>query len=231
MLYEDTDNVTPNGGQECPPSFSPSCLPFLNPDCEIAMTHHRLPHWQQGDVWVFVTWRLADSLPKVTLDEWTETRKIWLSLHPEPWDEKTEKEYHQRFSLQRDEWLDQGCGSCLLKDTVNAKIVVDALLHFNGLRYQLASFVVMPNHVHVLFRPFGKYSLSEIVKSWKGFTAREINKRLGTKGVLWQDGYWDRLIRNERHFFKVVAYIRHNPINAIQKEGGHSCPPFQCFVE
>ena len=184
---------------------------FFDPGTDIDMKQHRLPHWQQDDVWVFVTWRLADSLPKSKLDKWTEEKSIWLVLHPEPWDEKTENEYHERFSCQIDAWLDEDSGSCLLKKHENAKIVSDALCYFDGQRYQLASFVVMPNHVHVLFRPFKEYSIAEIVKSWKGFTAREINKQSGKKGSLWEEDYWDRLIRSEQHFFKVMEYIRENP--------------------
>jgi type I restriction enzyme R subunit len=188
--------------------------PFFNPDAEIERHQRNLPHWQQGEKWVFVTWRLSDSLPKAMLEQWKEERTTWLALHPEPWDEQTESEYHDRFSRQIDEWLDQGAGACVLKDTANARIVADALRHFEGERYEIASFVVMPNHVHVLFRPLGKHTLPEILKSWKGFTAREINKRMGRTGALWQDEYWDRLIRNERHFFKVAEYIRENPVKA-----------------
>jgi len=186
-------------------------LTFFDPESDIDLKQHRLPHWQQGEVWVFVTWRLVDSLPKSKLDKWTEEKSVWLSLHPEPWDEKTESEYHERFSRQIDAWLDEGSGSCLLKEHGNAKIVADALRHFDGLRYQLASFVVMPNHVHVLFRPLEEYSIAEILKLWKGFTAREINKRSGTAGSLWQAEYWDRLIRSGDHFFRVMKYIRENP--------------------
>jgi type I restriction enzyme R subunit len=204
------------GGQECPLSVGGS---FFDSYGEIDKTIHRLPHWQQGNVWVFVTWRLGDSLPKAKLDQWNGEREIWLKLHPEPWDEKIEAEYHERFSRQIDEWLDQGSGSCVLKDPANAKSVAEALRHFDGERYELASFVVMPNHVHVLFRPLGDHVLADILKSWKGFTAREINKRLGKKGRLWQGEYWDRLIRNERHFSKVVEYIRENPVKARLREG------------
>ena len=90
-----------SGGQECPPSFSggQECPPsFFDPYGEVTKTSHRLAHWQQGQVWVFVTWRLRDSLPKAELDQWQEERRIWLALHPEPWDERTEAEYHDRFS-------------------------------------------------------------------------------------------------------------------------------------
>ncbi len=131
---------------------------------------------------------------------------------------------------------------CVLKDPANAKIVADALWHFDSQRYELASFVVMPNHVHVLFRPLGRHALPEIMKSWKGFTARDINRRIGKAGSLWQDEYWDRLIRNEAHFLKVVKYIRENPVKAKLRDGqfllesglssplpktigGQECPP------
>ena len=117
--------------------------------------------------------------------------------------------------------------------------ICDSLLHFNDERYQLASFAIMPNHVHVLFRPFEDHALASTLKSWKGFTAREINKNLGTTGTLWQDEYWDRLIRNEQHYFTVAEYIRQNPVKAKLNKGqfvlwerakghpwghGHSCP-------
>lgn len=117
-----------------------------------------------------------------------------------------------------------------MKYPANANVVADALRHFDGERYELASFVVMPNHV-VLFRPLDGYALGEIVKSWKGFTAREINKGMGKSGSLWQDEYWDRLIRSERHFHKVAEYIRKNPAKAALRDGeyllesGFSNPP------
>ena len=192
---------------------------FFNPIAEIYKYHDNLPHWHQGDVWIFVTWRLGDSLPKEKLDQWQQERGVWLAANPQPWDESTKADYHKHFSQQFDEWLDQGSGSCVLRDPANSKIVANALRHFDGERYELASFVVMPNHVHALFRTNGKHVLSEILKSWKGFTAREINKRIGKNGTLWQEEYWDRLIRTEHHFIKAAKYIRENPIKARLREG------------
>ena len=206
------------GGLESPPSVEESPSSYYNPYGKIDATKNRLPHWQQGETWVFVTWRLGDSLPKEKLDKWNEERDNWCKRYPEPWDDKTKEEYHERFSRQIDRWLDQGSGSCVLKDPSNAKTVADALRHFDGKWYEIASFVVMPNHVHVMFQPLGRHTLVKIVKSWKGFTAREINKRIGKTGALWQDEYWDRLIRSERHFRKVAEYIRENPVNAGLKE-------------
>ncbi len=160
-------------------------MKFLNPYAEIDMHANHLPHWQQGESFVFVTWRLADSLPQAKVSEWMEQRDMWTKHHPKPWDEETEREYHKRFSPKLDEWLDEGCGSCVLKEPANAGIVADALRHFDGDRYALDSFVVMPNHVHVLFCPFVGRKLADIVQSWKGFSARGINKRIGAGGTLW----------------------------------------------
>jgi REP element-mobilizing transposase RayT len=109
-------------------------------------------------------------------------------------------------------------------------------MHFDNERYLIDSFVVMPNHVHVLFRLIEPYRLEALVKSWKGFTAREINQELNKRGHLWQEDYWDRMIRDENHFLKCREYIQDNPVKARlaqdqfilfsrKKEGGFSNPP------
>ncbi len=136
--------------------------------------------------------------------------------HPQPWDERTEAEFHQTFSRQIDEWLDAGHGSSLLRDPAMAQIVADAFLHFHGQRYDLDAFVVMPNHVHVLFQLRAGELLEKVIHSWKSFTSKQIVKTTGLKGVVWMEDYWDRIIRNERHLDAVREYIRGN----IGKGGG-----------
>ncbi len=184
---------------------------FFDPSAEVDKHRHKLPHWQQEETWIFLTWRLSDSLPLSKLKAWREEREMWLQLHPPPWDEKTEETYHERFSHEIDKWLDAGSGSCLLRDPANARIVADALHHFDGDRYRLAAYVVMPNHVHVLFAPAPGHELPELVHSWKRFTARKINLREEKSGALWQPDYWDRLIRSREHYEWVEKYIAGNP--------------------
>jgi hypothetical protein len=138
---------------------------FLDPFAPIQKHGHRLPHWEQDSVYYFVTWRLADSLPKEKLARWSEEKGLWLRLHPPPWDTPTEAEFHEKFSRSIDEWLDAGEGSCVLHDPELARCVADTLLHFDGLRYQMDCFVVMPNHVHALFRLLGPHRLESVVKS------------------------------------------------------------------
>ena len=89
--------------------------------------------------------------------------------------------------------------------------MADALRHFDGDRYELSDFVVMPNHVHVLFAPGSDQKLADIIQSWKRHSARMINVRMGASGRLWQPDYWDRLIRSQRHFNWVKGYITANP--------------------
>ncbi len=194
---------------------------FLNPYVPVEMHGNRLPHWQQNDVMIFATWRLADSLPLAKLDLWRTEREAWLARHPPPWNDATDSEYHAQFSERIEEWLDAGEGSCVLRDPNAASIVADALRHFDGDRYVMDSFVVMPNHVHVLFQPLHPHRLEELMHSWKRFTARKINSALGCSGPLWQERYWDRLIRHELHLLRCQDYIRQNPVKARLRPGDY----------
>ncbi len=203
---------SPGSKEVCPDMKVPA--PFYDPSQPTRKHRRNLPHWQQENAAIFVTWRLADSLPKDKLEAWREERDTWLANFPKPWDEETEEEYHRRFSSVIEELLDRGSGSCVLRRPEISEIVAKALRHFDGERCHIESFVVMPNHVHVLFRPLRPHRLPDILKSWKGFTAREINRVTGASGTLWQAEYWDRLIRSEKHFHRCLRYIRENPVKA-----------------
>jgi REP element-mobilizing transposase RayT len=110
--------------------------------------------------------------------------------------------------------LDQGYGSCILRDPRIAGMVENSLLFFDGSRYRLLAWVIMPNHVHALIEIFDSFPLYKILKSWKSFTSHEINKILNKSGRNWQREYYDRFIRNETHFYNCVAYIHNNPVKA-----------------
>ena len=165
---------------------------YFMPDANVSMHGLKLPHWQQGNVYQFVTWRLADAIPQSRLRPLAEHRKAWLEVHPQPWDERVEREYHDRFSDAVDAWLDAGAGACVLRNHDINNMVAGALHHFDNQRYVLDSYVVMPNHVHIIFQPLNGHEVAGIVKTWKGFTSRQINQQLGRQGTLWQERYWDR---------------------------------------
>jgi type I restriction enzyme R subunit len=184
---------------------------FLDRDKKIDKHRVNLPHWQQGEVWLFVTWRLADSLPEPVVRNLNEHRKLWLAAHPKPWTDEERKTHNRLFTLAFEALLDDAHGSCVLREPSMSGVVADTLLHFHGERYAIDRFVVMPNHVHVLFQPLAENKLEDIVGSWKRYTAREINGRIGKEGALWQSEYWDRLVRGENHFRWVREYIARNP--------------------
>ena len=88
-------------------------------------------------------------------------------------------EFRDRFFLKVETCLDRGMGDCVLRNKDVAGMVSEAMHHFDGERYRLAAYAIMPNHVHVLFRPLEQHLMFNIVKGWKGFTAREINRFWG----------------------------------------------------
>jgi leucyl-tRNA synthetase/REP element-mobilizing transposase RayT len=201
-----------------PVRSSPS-LQVLHPEALTKIQTRFLPHWQQGTCACFVTWRLADSIPAEKLNALRAEREAWEAAHPEPRSPGVESEYHSLFSERVDQWLDSGEGSCILRDPALAQIVSSALKHFDEDRYHLYAAVVMPNHVHVLFQPIGNNQISDILQSWKSFTAKSINAKTGESGRLWQPESFDRLIRSESHFGSVLSYIRENPEKAGLRQG------------
>ena len=192
---------------------------FLNPYAEIHRHENRLPHWEQDGATYFVTFRLGDSVPWEKLSLWRKERECWLQWNPEPWTPEQEREYHERFSGAMERWLDELHGSCLLRQAEAANILGGALNHFEGQRCAQHAWIVMPNHAHTLFSLKIGWHLKELLKTWKGYSAREINKLLGRQGELWEKDYFDRMIRDSDHFWKCVRYIRRNPEKAKLKPG------------
>ncbi len=126
-----------------------------------------VPHFDVSGLYQAITYRLGDSLPK-------ETRRKKRSAGAPPALSGSPAERRQ----QVEEELNKGYGACILRDQEIAKIVVDAWKHFDGQRYELVAYVVMPNHVHVLIKTYEGFPLSKVVHSWKSFTAHAICKHL-----------------------------------------------------
>ncbi len=114
-------------------SFQLATVPFrgFDPYGEVIQRQRNLPHREQPQATYFVTFRLADSVPQKLLRDWREEQDTWLKFHPKPWDWKTDREYHRRFVEEREDWLDRGHGSCVLRDLRTAEIVADALRFFD----------------------------------------------------------------------------------------------------
>jgi putative transposase len=183
----------------------------------VLRTRRTLPHWFQEGRTYFVTFRLADSMPREKREHLEAQRDAWMpskglrSLDEiENLSEEDRKEYHRVFTAKIHELLDAGYGSCVLREPENAQVVSNALLFFDGQRCEMLAFVVMPNHVHVLACPIEPHTLSELLHSWKRHTSREINKRVGTSGTLRLDENFDHIVRSQNQLDHFRNYIRDN---------------------
>lgn len=176
-----------------------------------------LPHLEAGQPVYFVTFRLADSLPRDLLAELRKERQLLeaagrAGTQRAPDQVRLEK---LRALLRKAErWLDRGLGKCFMRDARIAKIVADALGHFEGTRYRIRAWCVMPNHVHVVFSPMNGHTLEAITHSWKSFSSLKANRLLGRSGRFWQREYFDHLVRNEASLQKIVRYVKDNPKKA-----------------
>jgi putative DNA methylase len=162
-----------------------------------------LPHWDLPGMTQSLNFRLMDALPSSVLEQW----KTELAHIPES---------NAEIELYRcaEKYLDAGRGECWLRQPAVAALVENALQHFDGVRYVLLAWCVMPNHVHAMIETREGFPLADVLHSWKSFTAKQANVILRRAGELCQREYFDRYIRNAEHYQKAVAYIEENPVKA-----------------
>jgi len=152
-----------------------------------------------------IVFRLHDSVPAEIVERWR--RELLLSTAG-----PSSRHWTETLRARIDRYEDAGHGECWLREPRIAALVENALLHFDGVRYRLYEWCVMPNHVHAL-AGFGLgYPLDQVVRSWKGYTGRQANRLLGRRGHFWAPDYFDRFIRDDRHFQAARRYIRANPV-------------------
>jgi len=119
-----------------------------------------------------------------------------------------------RFGVHIDSALDHGHGARTLAIPEIASLVENALLRFDGERYVLHAWCIMPNHVHALLKLGASNSLDQIVHSWKSYTGTRANRLLRRNGPFWAAEYFDRFMRDEKHLAHTAAYIEANPVKA-----------------
>lgn len=166
------------------------------------LPHCDLPHALQA-----VTFRLADALPRAVVE------RMRRALAELPDDERNAT-YRRRV----DELMDAGYGSRALARDDLAALVEDTLLRFDGERYRMLAWVVMPNHVHALIEMAGTHPLARVVQSWKSYTGRRIiaSRAMPGASAAWQREYWDRYMRDAAHALSTIRYIERNPVKAGQ---------------
>jgi REP element-mobilizing transposase RayT len=189
-------------------------------------TRGYLPHVKREGARYFVTFRLADSLPKAVLLKFQGERaerlqrlysnheaakKIGISARTQDTLDEIERDYFRNL----EKYLDKGCGECSLRRPEIAGLVAGAIGFFADDRYRLDAWVVMPNHVHVVLWPAPNHTLSRIVQTWKRYTAREANKLLDRTGkTFWQPEPFDHWIRSDEEHARCRRYVVNNPSKA-----------------
>jgi putative transposase len=194
----------------------------MNKTNEYQFFHRRkLPHIQPEDSIIFVTFRLALSMPKEYFDN-MHFKEDELRLSFKNCLQTAENKLmlsKKLFALQ-DSYLDK----LVHKDNyfLNsscAKIISDELQIQDTKMFDLFAYTIMPNHIHILFKPLQDsngeyYSIAEIMKFVKGRSSRLINLELRRSGKLWLKEYYDHYIRNDQEFNNCVKYIFMNPVKA-----------------
>jgi len=222
------------------PKDIPIIFQPLDRSADIEITERNLPHWFQVGAALFVTFRLADSLPRQVILRMAEELRAWLRSRSLPLslvesmlgsfglpcesilkqlDQTQRREFRRMTNQLLHRSLDSCHGSCLLRNPILAEIVADSIKKFDGEKYDLDSFVIMPNHVHVIVQFRQENGLHTIGQSWMRYTARRINERIGRTGVLWQPEPFDHAIRSSEQFEYFQRYITENPIKAKLAQG------------
>jgi Rad3-related DNA helicase/REP element-mobilizing transposase RayT len=176
-----------------------------------------LPHWERAGAIYAINFRLADSLPVHVVDQWRVERDAIVETAQQSNRPLTEVELDQLkhlFSERIERFLDAGTGSCWLRQEPIARLVAEQLKRFDGKRYALLAWCVMPNHVHAVVQPVEGFDLPGILHSWKSYTANKANKLLGRHGEFWQPEYYDHLIRDDAALEHAIDYAWKNPDNA-----------------
>ncbi len=170
----------------------------------------RLPHLVQANTIYFVTFRLADSVPRVKLDTWNRQLQQWLRANPRPHTHEQAEQYAELSYRTIERWLDRGEGSCLLRD-LGARAAVEYCLRFgDGKSYWIGEYAIMPNHVHVLVRPDVNTRLKDVVGAWRTVSTQKINKLVERHGSLWQNDVFDHIVRNQQSLEPIRRYVREN---------------------
>jgi 1-hydroxy-2-methyl-2-(E)-butenyl 4-diphosphate synthase len=185
-------------------------------------TSTQLPHWRIPGATYAVTFRTKDSLPYRVIEDYKAkrqilTERIAMALKSAGSRDATPELMPLRAELQSltetiiEPALHAAAGPQPLSDPRLAEIVCNALKFFDGQRYDLLAWSVMPNHVHVLLTPHHGHELERILQSWKTHTAKEANLILGKSGTFWQEEYFDHIVRDGGDLKLQVCYILRNP--------------------
>jgi len=180
---------------------------------DLVQYERRLPHRLPPGEAIFLTFRLAGSLPQQLLMQWREEDALThnrLELSAEQRYEQ-QKRYFGHFDAQL---ARADCGPTWLAQPEVAAVVVQSMRYFDGKGYDLLSYCLMPNHVHLVVRlPLEAPPLVKTLQRLKGYTATQANKLLKRTGAFWQAESYDHVVRRGE-LERILAYVVENPVKA-----------------
>jgi menaquinone-specific isochorismate synthase len=173
-----------------------------------------MPHWELDQGVYFITFRLADSLPRAVAERLRDQRRRLMQIAGRPRDVLNRAAVNVQLMKEFNLELDRGDGACHLRDRRAAALVEQVVRFRDGERHRLLAWSVMPNHVHVVFQLLCGDQLGSLMHSWKSYSANQVNTLLGRTGRFWQPEYFDHVVRHERELRRVVEYTVENPRSA-----------------
>lgn len=183
-----------------------------------------LPHYQPSRGTFFITFRLANSLPKAVMARLKQEYKC--SIEAKNQNKSKKRKIRKAYFKNFDQYLDRAeSGRNWLKEDKIAQIVADKIHDFDSQKYTLICYCIMPNHVHLLVEISNEYErddfratkllpLTDMLRLIKGSTAHEANKILNRGGQFWQHENYDHLIRDYNELERLIQYILQNPVKA-----------------
>jgi len=185
----------------------------------------KLPHFQPVEAVLFITFRLAGSLPSYVIDKLEQDKnrieKMLEKVDGAEQHKELRYEQQKKWFAKYDNYLDDAkYGPKWLEDKRIAGMVCDSLIYRDNKVYRLDAFSIMPNHVHLVFKPLvGQddilpFSIAKILHSLKRYTAIGANKIIGREGQFWQHESYDHVIRDDDEMNGVVQYVLNNPVKA-----------------
>lgn len=184
---------------------------------DTALRRRHLPHLERQGATYFITWRLADTIPRELLDS-LQFQERALSgragdANNNPEKRKIASDERKRIFARFDRYLDSGnTGPKWLTDLRMAGIVKRVILEQED-RATIDCFSIMPNRVHLLLSPIAPHTPRDVMKRIKQITAFHCLKISGSKAPFWEDENYDHILR-EGEWTRILFYIIQNPVAA-----------------
>ena len=195
-------------------------------EAESIVSKRNMPHIDMPGHLTFVTFRLADSMPRNVVQLWHDDIDAWLEenklvgrtvediMNSIDINDDVKNELRKFKNRKWHGHLDDCHGAFVLRDLHCRTLVEESLLHFEGERYDLERFIIMPNHVHAMIQMRRGFPLRKQLTEIMRFSGRKVNSHVKRHGDCWQSEPFDHVVRSETQFEYLQRYINDNPKKA-----------------